>query len=336
MVHKTGTNLWTDLYTKPTDSHSYLRFESAHPDHCKRSLPYSQFLRVRRICTRLEDFDKYGEILCHHFENRGYPWNLLVDNFLKVRDLSRHSLVHPPPKPPKSDQDDFLIAISTFHPLDTIFQDVIQECWRSLGDPATRSLFEMKVKQGKKRCKNIGDHLVRALCDPPAPLVKPLRLIRDPKTKQMRFHSTICRKWNCEFCAMLDRTGRVRCARTKESFRTRTKISCKSNNLIYALECTVCNWLHYVGETGRTIHARLLGHRTDVKAKDVTKPVGKHFCLPGHNDFSQLKVHILEFCQTPPDKAHKKHREQVERKWQERLRSSYPWGLNWEDAIPFI
>ena len=75
---------------------------------------------------------------------------------------------------------------------------------------------------------------------------------------------------------------------------------------------------------------------TDVKARDVTKPVGKHFCLPGHNDFSQLKVHILEFCQTPPDKAHKKHREQVERKWQERLRSSYPWGLNWEDAIPFI
>merc|ERR1712016_358036 len=133
----------------------------------------------------------------------------------------------PPPKTPKSQEDDFIIAVSTFHPLDTIFQDVIREHWRSLGDPATRSLFEMKIKQGKRRCKNISDHLVRADCPPPAPLVKPLRLIRDPKTKQLKFHSTICRKWKCEWCALLNRTGRVRSVKTKESFRTRTKISCK-------------------------------------------------------------------------------------------------------------
>jgi hypothetical protein len=46
----------TDLYSKPTDSHSYLLYDSAHPQKCKDSIPYSQFLRVRRICSLDSDF----------------------------------------------------------------------------------------------------------------------------------------------------------------------------------------------------------------------------------------------------------------------------------------
>ena len=121
----------------------------------------------------------------------------------------------------------------------------------------------------------------------------------------------------------------------KKSFRTRTKISRKLDNLIYALECTLCHWVHYVGETSRTIHARLRGHKADIKSKNQKRPVGKHFSEPGHDGLKGLKVFILEFLQTPPDKAHKPHREKEERKSQERLRSSYPWGMNWEDALPF-
>ena len=45
----------TDLYVKPTDSNNYLLFSSAHPVHCKRRIPYSQFLRIRRICFKEAD-----------------------------------------------------------------------------------------------------------------------------------------------------------------------------------------------------------------------------------------------------------------------------------------
>ena len=58
----TTGNLYTDLYTKPTDSNSYLQYDSAHPPSVKKSLPYSQFLRLRRICRNESDFEKHSEI----------------------------------------------------------------------------------------------------------------------------------------------------------------------------------------------------------------------------------------------------------------------------------
>jgi len=55
LVRIQGSPLSTDLYTKPTDSHNYLYYDSAHPQRCKNSIPYSQFLRIRRICTSKVD-----------------------------------------------------------------------------------------------------------------------------------------------------------------------------------------------------------------------------------------------------------------------------------------
>ena len=41
----------TSIHYKATDSHSYLNFSSSHPYSCKSSIPYSQFLRLRKICS---------------------------------------------------------------------------------------------------------------------------------------------------------------------------------------------------------------------------------------------------------------------------------------------
>ena len=51
-------NINTGLYTKPTDAHMYLHFNSYHPKHQKTGIPYSQAIRLRRICSTQEQFQE--------------------------------------------------------------------------------------------------------------------------------------------------------------------------------------------------------------------------------------------------------------------------------------
>ena len=72
-----------------------------------------------------------------------------------------------------------------------------------------------------------------------------------------------------------------------------------------------------------------------ITAEKESEAVGKHFSKArGHDGLNDVILHILEFCQTPPDATHRPHREKAERKWQFRLRSNFPFGMNKEDATP--
>lgn len=50
MVSIEDGHISTDLYRKPTDSHQYLHSNSCHPAHIKKAIPFSQALRLKRIC----------------------------------------------------------------------------------------------------------------------------------------------------------------------------------------------------------------------------------------------------------------------------------------------
>ena len=50
--------LKTDLFVKPADTHQFLDPTSCHPYHCKKGIPYSQALRLNRICLDNEIFDR--------------------------------------------------------------------------------------------------------------------------------------------------------------------------------------------------------------------------------------------------------------------------------------
>ncbi len=86
-------SLWTSLYSKPTDSHNYIHYDSAHPMHIKCSLPYSQFPRI--ICSRVTDFIEESMKLLGHFLCRGYPLPALIKAFDNVKQQDRLDLLKP-------------------------------------------------------------------------------------------------------------------------------------------------------------------------------------------------------------------------------------------------
>ena len=87
-------NLETDLFSKPTDSHDYLLYSSAHPQRCKDSIPYRQFLRIRRLCSRMHDFALNVMLLSNHFLRRNYPEDLILDAAILARRLDRATLLN--------------------------------------------------------------------------------------------------------------------------------------------------------------------------------------------------------------------------------------------------
>ena len=77
--------LSTDLHIKSTDRHQFLHYTSSHPDHTKRSIIYSQALRISRICSNKSDFLKHLESMKSWFEVRGYPNKLIEQEMEKVK-----------------------------------------------------------------------------------------------------------------------------------------------------------------------------------------------------------------------------------------------------------
>lgn len=62
--------LSTTLFRKGSAGNSLLA-ESAQPTALKRSIPYAQYMRVRRICTDEDEFKKQAGLLQERFLARG-------------------------------------------------------------------------------------------------------------------------------------------------------------------------------------------------------------------------------------------------------------------------
>ena len=60
VIRGTDNKMETTLYIKPTDAQAYLHYTSEHPSSTKNSIPFSQFLRIRKICSNLEYYNYHA------------------------------------------------------------------------------------------------------------------------------------------------------------------------------------------------------------------------------------------------------------------------------------
>jgi len=334
--------LYTTLYCKPTDSHNYLSFTSSHPQHTKKSLPFSQLLRVRRICTKLEDYDQNAVLLGTHFIRRGYPLPLIEEATIKARRTNRHCLLHPTTSPDTQSDTDNLFLINTYNPLGNPLKDILQTNWSILGRThTTTGIYSNKVIYGNRRNKNLQDILVHAK-------LPELTASNTPKVHTPSQPLHICETKNCRYCKRLDHTGHITSTSTSREYNTRKYVSCKSNNLIYCITCTTCN-KQYVGQTKNRLQDRFQMHfyhieskkqinplKRQPKAKKLNPkfddPIGRHFKQSDHNGLNSIHIHILQFISAPSESIPAQMlRDDWERKWIHRLKTIAPLGLNSAD-----
>ncbi len=85
--------VYTTLYTKPTYTHTYLHSRSSHPINKKTSGPYSQLVRIKRICTKKEYYEKNSEMILNYYKLRGYPQSVLTSAKIRAAALNRDDLL---------------------------------------------------------------------------------------------------------------------------------------------------------------------------------------------------------------------------------------------------
>ncbi|XP_069610910.1 uncharacterized protein [Ranitomeya imitator] len=95
LIKRDSANLLqTDIYRKSTSTNSLLHASSAHPRHVVQSVPTGQFLRLRRICSDIGDFERQADDLKKRFYQRGYSHRMVKKAYNRARHSSRHDLIY--------------------------------------------------------------------------------------------------------------------------------------------------------------------------------------------------------------------------------------------------
>ncbi len=298
-VTKTTTGeLMTDLYVKPTDSHAYLNFSSCHPRHIVNSIPYSQALRIIRICsdeasrkTRLDDLKR-------NLITRGFPPKLIR------RSMDLALSPHQPGNLMRKTQS--IPLILTFDPRKRNMNNFVtaNEPLLSTDSMGQRFRDEYHTMITFRRPRNLKDILVHS------------DFTRKRKqTPGMR----TCPK-HCTSCARIKTGTEFTSNATGETYTIQGSHNCRSSYVIYLLECSKCN-CQYVGQTSNTLHSRLTSHVSDIRRKKYTS-VGTHFNLPDHN-IRHLRATVIASSYRDSNS-----RMRHEEAWIRILKSWYPHGLN--------
>ena len=258
----TNSTFQTSIYHKPTDSHSYVLYGSSHPKSTLNSIPYSQFLRLRRICSDDVDFESKANDMASFFVQRDYPNNIVLSALERVRQIPRSVTITPAIS---LDDENRPVVILTHHPHNFPIKRILKENWSILQDsPKVGSIFSNPPMFASKRDLNIRDYLVRSRLKP--------SISRLPGTYS-------CNKPSCITCAHLCHDTNI--TFPKKQFQIKRSFTCDSTNIVYAVLCKQCPKI-YIGETERSLSTRFKEHLANIRHKrDLT--VGPHFNEPDHS-----------------------------------------------------
>ena len=258
--------LLTSIHYKDTDTHSYLYYTSSHPARCKNSIPYSQFLRLRRICSEDNDFENKRIEMASFFRNRDYPSNVIQRAQERVSAIPRHALISERSDVP--DAQPTIPLVLTYHPTNALIKNIMTRNFHLLrDDPDTRDIYEpVRILCSYRRDINLRDSLVRSH----------LNTISVSGEDRGTFP---CGRSRCNTCTHTNASPTIN---TPGGCITITsRYTCISQNVVYVIKCCTCNKI-YIGETGRRLGDRFREHLRSTRQANTDLPVGRHFASPSH------------------------------------------------------
>jgi len=257
----------------------------------KKSIPYAQALRYRRIIQDDDILDQELTNLQENFTNRGYPLDTTNEQIIKARNLNRLNTIAYKVK--THSEINFTPLVLTFS---NIFNNnaknnvhkTVSHIWSELTLMAPELNIIKDPKVVFKRCSAISNSLESSKFPPTwwSNSIMPTNNITTPSSKvtpksNQCYYNSPCNSIRCLNCKHMPHTNQFQSTTNNRTFKLRNNHNCSSTNLVYVTTCLLCN-IQYVGETGDTIRNRMKRHRSNICLNQNTA-VAIHFKTANHN-----------------------------------------------------
>ena len=261
--------LVTDLHTKPSASFQYHSKTSYHPPHTFKAITKSQFIRISRICSTLNDYWVHATKLVSLFKSRSFNEMTLNKTAKEIAEKS-HSDFFP-------DNDGTLTQVlkhmgkSTRVPFVTAWNHKLSGFQKSLhyhykeminNFPNLKSVFPEPPILSYCCNQNVRNLPVRSSFNRPPPC----------HTASSSFP---CQKSRCKLCRSMSNSNSILNTQSEKTCYT-SKGQCTTTDTIYAAECTQ-HKLISVGQNSQKLNMRFNGHRSDVNVKPKACELAEHF-----------------------------------------------------------
>ena len=235
-----GYEVELDVFRKPTDSFSFLHYESCHPVHTRNNIALSLAIRIVRIASH--NRDARLDELKNNLISRGHPLSNILEAFSKVFSPRR-----------EPEDGDCIVFTRTYNPGVKFPGKRIRESIQDLqGDTMKRVFKDSRVILGTRQPKSLRRLFVRSK----------FSFKKPRKQKQSGL-------FNCRGCKY-HKQGYIKPCLFftfgKENaflWEYRRYFTCDSKNVIYVVVCRKC-WKFYIGETS-DLKVRTRKHKSDIK-----------------------------------------------------------------------
>ena len=280
-----------------------------------------QALRIKRICSTQNEFEKHSSNLLQQLKKKGYHHDTLKEQIEKARVQERNLLLNTNPEEVKQS---IPISITYNRTLPKI-KSIVDKHWRVLQvNPELKERFQSSPIIAFRKNKNLKQIIGSNTIEHNKKLIRSNNKVNGKSSTCLSNTRTLC-------CKQVVSTTSFESNQTNRVFKIFHNINCISTFLIYLLECNICN-IQYVGKSETTFNIHLNNHRKDVKDSSAL-PVDKHFTLPGHDFNKNAKLTLIEKLTNTNKVATETLKERLKNRenfWIIKLRTLTPNRLNQE------
>jgi hypothetical protein len=272
------------VYFKSTKTFSYLLTSSNHPDFIFKNIPVSLFLRIRRICSKTEDYIYFSLLLSKYLVSRGYDLKYINKIFTMVLNLKRNDLLRYKEKN-NSKRNDLIYFGVKFNNGISNLNDIVRKSFNKFIEKEER-FNVLKIRNINRMNWNLSALFIHGF----------------KYEKSFKNFFVKCKNIYCKTCFYFNNDYYIK-LNDNYLLPILDNSSCNSMYCIYIIKCILCNSF-YIGQTVDIV-SRLYTHINDIKKFKMyitDKCVAIHFNLKNHNYLRDLSIYIIKKDVTPLNK----------------------------------